>query len=193
MVLQGGPCGRVGHRRTPFRQNGHPSMGGHFALCWRRTEEPSLAGWLFCVNPRREVVASPLQTCLEHGCALLYSCGQKVLVRSARPTSQPRRPPATRRRRELRRPRCAVRPRSRCSLSRTLVSAPRGVALAAPRRARPESRAVGECDRSGYRARTCSRGRAASIARPDAVRCAGSRTPTSVTRAGRRGARSSTM
>ena len=35
--------------------------------------------------------------------------------------------------------------------------------------------------------------KAYSIARPLAVRCAGRRTPTSVTRVGRRGARSSTM
>ncbi len=32
MVLQGGPCGRVGHRRTSFSRNGHPKLGGHFAF-----------------------------------------------------------------------------------------------------------------------------------------------------------------
>src|SRR3954453_6558517 len=31
MVLQGRPCGRVGHRRA-YIANGHPEMGGHFAL-----------------------------------------------------------------------------------------------------------------------------------------------------------------
>src|SRR5690606_10869870 len=33
--------GRVGHRRTPFRQNGHPMLGGHFALYGKlRESEP---------------------------------------------------------------------------------------------------------------------------------------------------------
>ena len=37
MVLQGGPCGRVGHRRTPIH-DGHPEMGGHRCLTRGSTE-----------------------------------------------------------------------------------------------------------------------------------------------------------
>src|SRR6478609_11289700 len=32
MVLQGGPCGRVGHRRTPIHGMATHTLGGHSAL-----------------------------------------------------------------------------------------------------------------------------------------------------------------
>ena len=58
--------------------------------------------------------------------------------------------------------------------------------VAGPRPSRWVSTAPG-----GKIARSCARGSAASMASPDAVRVAGNRTPTSVTRDGRPAARSS--
>ena len=94
--------------------------------------------------------------------AAIAAIGQPAWSSTATPTepqarASPRRP----------RSRSRARARSRSS------------SRSSPGRAGPRPVRSAKAAASGYSARTCSRGSAASIARPVAVRCAGRRTPTS--------------